>query len=154
MRKVTSQGAMLKGNKDRPGIGANVPQLHGSCYQVKAKQAAKHIVSPFTVSQERHEGFTEKFKECPGVFFLSLTFMYVRYLPKHNKAFHRIQYELERQGTSRLHELTVYKGIKQNNSEQQNTDQTGKWSLELKWSFTQEGREATWHVSAGRLLQL
>lgn len=72
---------MLKGNEDRAGIGANMPQLHGSCYQVKAKQATGHTVWPFSVSQEWQEGFTENFIESHGVFFLTLISIQ---LPKRN----------------------------------------------------------------------
>lgn len=75
---------MLKGKEDKAGTGASMPQLHGSCYQVKAKQAT---VWPFSVSQEWQEGFTENFIECHGVFFLSLTSIQ---LPKRDMVFYRM----------------------------------------------------------------
>lgn len=56
-----------------------------------------------------------------------------------------MQYELEGQEISRPHELTVLKKA-QTNSEEYCTEQTGKWSLELKWSFA-EGRESAPNVS-------
>lgn len=67
---------MLKGNEDRPGTGVNMPQVHGSCYQVKAKQAVRHTMSPFHLSQEWQEGSTENFIGCLCVFFLTLISIY------------------------------------------------------------------------------
>lgn len=60
---------MLRGNAEQPGTGASTPRPHGSCHQVKAKQAAAHIVSPFPAHQEWQEGTTENFTGCLGIFF-------------------------------------------------------------------------------------
>jgi len=67
---------MLKGNDDQADTGANMPQLHSSCYQVKAKQAARHTMSPCHVGQEWQAGDTENSIGCLFVFFVSLTSIY------------------------------------------------------------------------------
>lgn len=105
-RKVTG---MLKANEDQPGTGANLPQLHGSCYQVKAEKAAEHTMSPFPVEQERQDRSTETLIGCLCAFSLSWTRFSSSFiqLSKHDMALCKIEYDLERQEISRLHELTV-----------------------------------------------
>lgn len=75
-RKVTGWAGMFRGNAEWPGSGASMPWLHGSCYPVKAKQAATHTVSPLPAHQEWQEETTEDIIGCLGVFFFSLTSIY------------------------------------------------------------------------------
>lgn len=138
---------MLKGNEDWPGTGANMLQLHGSCYQEKAKQATRHTAWPFSVSQEWQEGFTENFIEHHSVLASWESLLSSHSLQTVTRCF------TEWTRKTRDCPTTWTVCLKRHITEQQNRDQTGKWSLEVKGSFTQEGREATWHISAGRLLQ-
>lgn len=105
-RKVTG---MLKANEHQPGAGANMPQLHGSCYQAKAEQAAGHTTSPFPVNQEWQDRSTETLVGCLCVFFLRLTSFFYHLYSSRNVTWHfyETEYDLERQEISRLHELTV-----------------------------------------------
>lgn len=100
---------MLKANEHQPGAGANMPQLHGSCYQEKAEQAAGHTTSPFPVNQEWQDRSTETLIGCLCVFFLRLTSFFYHLYSSRNVTWHfyEIEYDLERQEISRLHELTV-----------------------------------------------